>query len=195
VNVVQSNDGRGETMSFKRDEPRTSGFQIAKGPIERTTTIEKTKDGLGFPCCYKHKEYGIRAFGCTDVENYRYIEIVDPLKARDPSVPTIELPGETIMKARLSRGGGTTFRGRGFGGFNGGNRGPQGGGGSNNGPSCYNCGRMGHFLKDCRAPRRNGYRGGGNQGYGNRGGGSMSFSMAPPSNNNNGPQEGNGHPN
>ena len=92
MNVVQSNDGRGETMSFKRDEPRTSGFQIAKGPVERTTTIEKTKDGLGFPCCYRHKEYGIRVFGCADVENCRYIEIVDPLKARDPSVPTMEEP-------------------------------------------------------------------------------------------------------
>ena len=84
------------------------------------------------------------------MENCRYLEIVDPLKARDPSVPTIELPGETLMKARLSCGGGTNYRSRGYGGFNGGNRGPQGGSGSNNGPSCYNCRRMGHFIKVLR---------------------------------------------
>ena len=75
---MQSNDGRA-VMGFKKDEPRTLGSRIAKGPIG-SVTMEMNKEGLMFPCCARHKEYGIRAFGCDDMENCRYLEIAGPVE-------------------------------------------------------------------------------------------------------------------
>ena len=47
MNMMQSNDDRA-VMGFKKDEPRTLGSWIAKGPIG-SVTMEKNKEGLMFP--------------------------------------------------------------------------------------------------------------------------------------------------